>query len=103
MTGLVSILGKKETSPSFSTMWGYDDKSHQQTRNSVLTRYKMSQCLDHRRLDSPTSRTVRNKHLLFEPPSLWYSVTGDNEELTRGVTFSNHSAHNYGTRIQSQV
>ena len=32
MTGLESVLGKKETSPSFSTMWGYDGKSHQQSR-----------------------------------------------------------------------
>ena len=103
MTGLVSVLGKKETSPSFSTTWGYDDKSHRQTRKSVLTRYQMSHCLDHQRLESPTSRTVRNKHLLFEPPSLWYSVTGDNEDLRRGVTVSNRSAHNYGTRTQSQV
>lgn len=34
MTGLVSVLGKKETSPLFSTTWGYNDKSHRQTRKS---------------------------------------------------------------------
>lgn len=79
MRGLESVLGKKETSPSFSTMWGYNGKSHRQTRKNVLTRYQMSQCPDNQGLDSPTSRIGRNKHLLFEPPSLLYSVTGDNE------------------------
>ena len=34
----------------------------------------MKPTCQHLDLELPASRTVRNKYLLFKPPSLWYSI-----------------------------
>lgn len=46
--------------------------SYLQTRKRALTKTQISQ---HFILDLPAFRTAGKKFLLFQPPSLWYSIT----------------------------
>ena len=57
--------------PCLSALWKEWDDGHLWTRKLASTRHVLNWCLDR---VLAAFKTMRNKHLLYKPPSPWYMV-----------------------------